>query len=149
MMAVVFPQQPAPDTNAEALMLLREIRDELRAIRSALSPKQRQPVLCNGDRAALETLLPAISEAVGTRTFSTRELLDHAKLEIPQTAALRAALVALENNPRKLGRLLSRGADVEISGFCITESGTSRGSVMRTVIRITRRNSQKLTFAYS
>ena len=32
MMAVVFPQQPAPDMNAEVLMLLREIRDELRAM---------------------------------------------------------------------------------------------------------------------
>ena len=32
MMAAVFPQQPAPDMNAEVLMLLREIRDDNRAL---------------------------------------------------------------------------------------------------------------------
>ncbi len=142
MMAAVFPQQPAPDANAEALMLLREIRDELRAIRSALSPKRRQPVLCNGDRAALESLLPAISEAVGTLTFSTRELLEHAKLDVEANVALRAAIASVGDNPRKLGRLLSRGTDIDVGGFRIAESGTTREGVLRTVISITRRNSQ-------
>lgn len=127
--------------NAEALDLLREIRDELMLLRSALSPKQRQTALCNGDRAALGVLLPAISEAVGSRTFSIRELLEHAKLEIDATAPLRAALAKVDASPRKLGRLLKRGTDVDIDGYRIVEIGASRDGMLRTVVTITRKNS--------
>ena len=126
------------------LKVLPEVRDALHALSAALAPakRQRHPVLCNGDRATLERLLPAISEAVGSLTFSTHELLEHAKLGIEATAPLRAVLDTIGNNPRKLGRLLSRGTDFDIAGFRIMESGVSRDGTLRTVITITRRNSQ-------
>ena len=63
MMAVVFPQQPAPGMNAEALMLLREIRDELRAMRLADATKRKKPVLRSTDRESLAVLLPAVYES--------------------------------------------------------------------------------------
>jgi len=133
--------------DAEALQLLREIRDlhragldELRALRGTLAPHIRKRTLCNGDRDALERLLPAIAEAVGTLTFSTHELIEHAKLEIKANVALREALASIGDNPRKLGRLLSRGTDIDVAGFRIAESGSSRDGVLRTVITITRKN---------
>ena len=126
------------------LKVLPEIRDALHALSAALAPakRQRHPILCNGDRAALQKLLPAIAEAVGIRTFAIRELLAHAQIDIESTASLRAALDSVGRNPRKLGRLLKRATDVDIDGFRIMESGVSRDGTLRTVITITRRNPQ-------
>ena len=126
------------------LKVLPEIRDALHALSAALAPakRQRHPVLCNGDRAALERLLPAISEAVGAEHSRYANFSSTRSSTSKSTASLRAALDSVGKNPRKLGRLLKCATDVDIDGFRITESGISREGMLRTVITITLRNPQ-------
>ena len=101
-MAAVFPQQPAPGMNAEALMLLREIRDELRALRLADATKRKKPVLRSTDRDSLAVLLPALYETTrfkqpgaprhATHNWTTKELLEH-------TRVFPALLASVEKSP--------------------------------------------------
>ena len=91
------------------------------------------------DKIKLETLLPVIWEAVGNRTFSVRELFDHAELDIPASIALRDVLEFIGSNPRAIGRLLGRGTDIDVCEFRIVESGPSREGMLRTIIAVTRK----------
>src|SRR4051794_15978691 len=78
-----LPTSAAPMSD-EALDLLREIREELRALRGlVVRGRPEQP----SDRADADLLL-AIVAACGDRLFTSRELLAHADV----APALRAAL---------------------------------------------------------
>ena len=93
-----------------------------------------------GDRKALAQLLPAIWAALKNRVFAVRDLTEHCvqiqkvaerpgQAEIPlevtrAAAALRAALDAI-GDPRKVGRLLSRGHGFEIGDFRVS-AGSER-----------------------
>jgi hypothetical protein len=105
----------------EGLELLREIRDEVRALRADLAPRRRPPT-----RADLGKHLRAIAALVGDNLFSVSELLEHAA--IPEGEALRAAIMALvgELNGRKLGKLLRDIEGREIAGLRVERVGEDR-----------------------
>jgi hypothetical protein len=106
--------------NDEALLAvlaeMREIRDEIRALRFAVErgrPRQR----IEPDDAALAGLLRAISAAVGDNYFNSSQLAAHAAL--PDAAALHAALMEVIGavDSRKIGKLLARIEGREIGGL--------------------------------
>lgn len=125
---------PTPEWT-EALQLLREIRDDVRSIGATLNRQVRRPQpLSASDQSALETLVPTIIAAVGDRTFTVRELFQHADLTIPAAVALRKALTSI-GSTKKVGRLLHRGEGLDISGLEIVSNGRTDHGVLRTVVR--------------
>ena len=117
----------------DALELLRAILGELVGLRGDLVPQRRR--LAPVDRAALEALLPAVGAAVGARIFSVAELRRHALLA--DQAALRDAL-ARGGGPRRIGRLLGRGAGVAVDGMRVAAVGHDREGKLWTITAETR-----------
>ena len=103
---------------ADAVELLRDIRDELRALRADLAGRQRR--LAPADRDALERLLPIIASTVAGRVFGVAELAAHARL--PSATALREALASIGGS-RKVGRLLARAAGADVNGLRVVRVG--------------------------
>ena len=87
-----------PDASGDVAGLLRDILDELRAVRAALGTgRQLQPVP-DADRELLRQLLPAIGGLVGSSPFRVAEIL--------ADAGIRAVLGSL--SPSGVGALLAR-----------------------------------------
>src|SRR5215207_3099467 len=89
--------------------LLRDLIDEVRALRVVLAQRHAPAELTRGERAQLAKLLPAIAGAVGAALFVARELIDH--------PAVRAAAPGI--SPKKLGRLLSKADGVVIGALIV------------------------------
>lgn len=117
----------------EALALLREIRDELRAIREAIESERRPSrSLRHQDRAALLAILPVLYSAFPESLFSCWQVLDLAAGTDALGLNLRTALGGL-TAPR-LGKLLARAAGFTIEGFQIRRQGQDgNGALWRCV----------------
>jgi hypothetical protein len=100
--------------------LLREIRDELRLLRSDLAGRRPQV-----DQLT-SALVRCITDAAGTRPFSAWELVEHSRL--PLRAGLRAAMAAAgaAENCRRVGKLLKRVEGLEVDGRCVVRVGADR-----------------------
>jgi len=116
------------NADAAIVMLLQEIREEIRGLRADLAGKAngRRP-LSTADRDTLAPLLPIVHAAVLGRAFTVAELQEHAKLTLPSTVALRDALARI--TPLKLGKLLGRGAGHTIVRYRITAVEEARSGV--------------------
>lgn len=126
-----------PPTDDPAGVWLRRISEQLDALPAAIGAavvealRQSGPPrrLAPDDETALRMLLPMIAAVMVNRTFSVRELLEY--------PALRSALESV-GSAQKVGRLLTRGADADVGGLRIVESGRSREGMLRVVTTIHR-----------
>ena len=109
----------------EALQILREIRDELRGLRSDLAGRGRG-ALNHADLVKLKTLLPAIRAAVATYSFTTTSLAERARLM--GDATLGDALTMCGTG-RALGKLLRRGAGHDVDGLCLRKTGNDGSNI--------------------
>jgi hypothetical protein len=113
--------KPAPESDA-ALAVLLEIRDELRAIRTAIEerPGPQVKTLKAEDHRALAALLPVFKEQfVGP--FGAWLPVDVAKLQSAEGKNLR--LVLGDRTARQLGKLLARSAGIDVAGLQIVRAG--------------------------
>jgi hypothetical protein len=117
--------------NAETVELLREIRDELRAIREAVERHGAQP-----QPDATAQLLRAIYAAVGDRVFSAGDLLIHAAL--PVAGSLHTAIIAAVGvcNARKLGKTLARIEGHELDGVRAVRVDSDSTGILWSVRRV-------------
>lgn len=122
----------------QALELLTQIADDVRAIRAAVDARHVRRRLSRGDEMALVALLPVIAAAVGNRTFSVNELFAHAELNVESSIALREQL-AVAGNSRRIGRLLIRADGVDIGGYRIVAVGHAREGMLLSIIAISRK----------
>jgi hypothetical protein len=111
-----------PAGEAEALLLLREIRDLLR---------EQRRVPRDGRHVAL---LAAIAEEAAETVWSARELVDHARVSEPLRSALLAACGAL--NARKTGKLLARLEGVDLAGLLVERIGADGSGIVWTVRKL-------------
>jgi hypothetical protein len=93
-----------------------EVLGELRQIRQLLERQQR-PVsaLSRADRALLGRLLPAIAGALGSESFTSRDLA------ADSSPGLRLVLRGL--SVKQIGRLLSRAEGIPLEGWVIERCG--------------------------
>jgi hypothetical protein len=122
----------APDS--PELMVLREIRDELRALPAAFAAaiklEHRAPRrLSSADETMLRPLLTAIIDTIGTRDFYVRDLINHAKLDIASAIALQKALASI-GGALKIGRLLRRGVNADTGIYRVIAIGPTRDGVL-------------------
>ena len=119
-----------------AVVLLTEIRDELRGLRRdfdalprALVAAQRERGTAPADDSARH-LLRAIAAFVGVRAFNASELARHALL--PQSVDLSAAIVKACGvvNGRRIGKALARVEGQSIDGLVISRVGTDAAGVV-------------------
>jgi hypothetical protein len=117
---------PAPDPLLE---LLREIRDELRALRGELATgRSPSSALNRSDRARLARLLPAIAGVLGSEPFACRDLVD-------ADAAPALQLVTAGLEARALGCLFGRAAGQGIDGYVIDRAGNELHRRLWSVLR--------------
>jgi hypothetical protein len=93
-----------------------EVLGELRQIRQLLQRQQR-PVsaLIRADQALLGRLLPAIAGALGSESFTSRDLV------ADSSPGLR--LVLRDLSVKQIGRLLSRAEGIPLEGWVIERCG--------------------------
>jgi len=118
-----------PTDEPEALALLRQILERLVAIEARLAV--RKPEISAADAE----LVRRIAEAVGARTFSGWEVVDHARL--PGAADLRAAVVAAigSENSQRLGKRLQRVEGQDVGGLRVVRVGVDRDGVLWRIAR--------------
>jgi hypothetical protein len=104
--------------------LAAEIAD-LRARVEVLEAARRPDRLSPGDRERLARILLAIAGARGSETFAVRELAD---------PAISIACTGL--SPRRLGRLLLRGAGLAIDGHVVERVGEEGGCALWSVHKV-------------
>lgn len=132
----------AEHLNDEALALLREIRDGVRALNDRLG---RPPDPAPAEPSTAAVLVRAIANAFGDRAFTTRDLLLAAWEGREQAAAdlcdaLRAAVGAAHaKNGRKIGRALARIARGHpVDGLRVENLGDDHDGAIWRVSRVTR-----------
>jgi hypothetical protein len=117
---------PAADPLLE---LLRDIRDELRALRGELATgRSPSSALNRSDRAQLARLLPAIAGVYGSESFACRDLVGD---DAPP--ALQLVTGGLE--AQQLGSLFARAAGAVIDGFVIDRAGSELHARLWRVLR--------------
>ncbi len=117
----VFEQEPVrpPDRLDLLLAEVRALRVEVAALRVE---REAMPTLRRGDRAALERVLPVLAGIFGPSRFAAWEVLDRAAQADGDGANLRLVLGRGIRAP-ELGRLLARGAGVDVDGLRIVRDG--------------------------
>ena len=119
------PERSRIVTEDTALLILAELRALPSAIAEAIAdaiaaavPERRASTLNDDERAVLALLLPAISRAVGDRSFTTRELVHHAATVDPELriAIERATMTLNANSARRIGKRLQRAEGLAMSG---------------------------------
>jgi hypothetical protein len=144
-------------TMTEGLSLLREIRDEVKALRGDLASRRQEPEamvadllraiavasqghgssLTKADRAALSVLLPAIAESIGSEiVFTVADLVIRSENHPPLRAALTGAFGDINGSARRIGKMLARGVGVVEGGLHVERSGSVREGVLWRVIRV-------------
>ena len=103
----------------EMLLVLREIRDELRLHRLEHA-SHATPRLSRADRAYLAKLLPAIGGAFGSELFFCRDVIES---DSPAVRLVRGKLTA-----KALGKLFSRATGVPVAGYLVTTDGVEAGA---------------------
>ena len=130
---------------AAVCALLGDLQNELRAIRIELLDaihKKRGAGLRPQERRALEALLPVIHAAIEERAFNVGDLFGHAN-NLPSDSAAASLGVALRavGNSNAVGRLLARGAGIEITGYRLTDIKSGAQGMWRSVTMVaTERN---------
>jgi hypothetical protein len=107
----------SPNYQLRILEVLLEVRDEIRALR-LLQEEARRPE--RGDGRQVD-FVRAIRETVGSRVFTSSELVHHAQLVPLLNEAIISALGAL--NTRKVGRFLRRIEGRDFDGTTIVRVG--------------------------
>lgn len=129
------------DAFLEAVItLLQTISAKLDALPRALvaAERERSVALSKTDRAALETLAPAIAAAVGSITYvwTARELVALAVARAIKADS--ALLLAIESasgpidggTARRIGRLLRRADGITLAGHRIDRVGDARDGAL-------------------
>jgi hypothetical protein len=111
---------PLPDDYADVRAELAALRDRVAALESRFGPR---------DESERQVLL-AIAAAVGSRRFSSQDLMAHAEVDAALAAALESADIV---TVRECGKLLSRLAVRPIGGFLLTRVDTSRAGLIWSV----------------
>lgn len=113
--------------HAEVINLLRRIANDVAALRAE---RTRHAPAAN-DAAVLE-LLGAIHEAVATRAFTTRDLVERAAL--PRAWRLQVAIASVVGRPsspaRVLGKALRRIDGVNFGGLSVKRIGDDRAGAL-------------------
>ena len=105
--------------------LLRQILTELQVIRSALAEAGYGVSLTNDHQ-----MVAAIAEAVGSRTFTAAELIEHADTVGGGLAAQLAAGLSGKLTSRGLGKLLARLDGKPFDGLEIRRLGDDRNGAI-------------------
>lgn len=107
----------------------------------AAAQQQRAVALSREDREKLASLIPAISAAIGSMAFSTRDLLSELSRHQALSPLLQAALGEInDGTSRKLGKLLKRAVGYLEGGFRVECVGKAREGLLWCVFE-TRANS--------
>ena len=118
------------------LELLRQIRDELRALRQATESRRARSPKKSKDRKALALLLRSIRSSMGDKDFLARELIDRAATDPKLRAALRRVLGPLNaGSARRLGTILKLGAGAVGGGSLVVRLGESRDGALWKAVR--------------
>lgn len=104
--------------------LLETLVLEVRALRADLArPGNGRGARDQADR----DLIPAIARAVGARGFSSRELVDHARVDRTFAAALEPTDT---ETPREVGKLLARLEGCLVGGFTLARVDADRDGLV-------------------
>lgn len=115
--------------DAETLAVLREIRDDQRAIlrlleQQACTPQRR---VSTSDRAVLARLLPAIWGVMMGKPFAVRDLATRSQSNVAPAVRLHDALAGID--AKKLGYLFKRCAGRDVDGYSIVKRGRGNSGV--------------------
>jgi hypothetical protein len=119
--------QPDQPRTAE-LGVLREIRDLLLLVVQRW-PDADHRALSAEDRQVLESLLPVVSQAIGSALFTLRDLAEQAETD----DALKVALGCV--SARRLGKLFARSAGFPVDGVRVERVGNVREGILWRVAR--------------
>jgi len=131
-----------PDTSlAVAITLLETISAQLDALPRAIVAAQRERgrALSKSDREALAILLPEISQSIGNRMFTVKELVDHARVaDVALLAAIERALgpIVPSSTVKRIGRLLHRADCFTLGGLAVERIGSCRDGALWTVTQV-------------
>jgi hypothetical protein len=111
-----------------ALALQREILAELRAIRHLLEHRGRPASLSRADQELLGRLLPAITGALGSALFTTKELFE---IDAP---GVRLVITGLTST--RIGRLFRRAEGQQVDGYLVQRAGAEAHAAVWQVVRV-------------
>jgi hypothetical protein len=111
-----------------ALALQREILAELRTIRQLLEHRGRPTTLTRADQELLGRLLPAISGALGSALFTTKELFE---IDAPGVQLVTAGLTST-----RIGRLFRRAEGQRVDAYLVQRAGAEAHAALWRVVRV-------------
>lgn len=114
----------------EVLHELRRISDLLESLPARMARPSARTSLPADDRTYLETLLPAVADAIGPCVWTTADLLAHAEQHEPIRHALDG------RNGRRLGKLLARAEGVALADCLLRRGEAVREGLLWFVQRV-------------
>lgn len=119
---------------ASDMHVLAALQQDVRRVLDLVDDGRPARRLAPADRELLERLLPATGGLVGSEPFAVVDVLEEAAT--PAGAGLRVVLGPLDRwTPKRLGKLLARGAGIAVDGYRVERlGGSDRAGVLWRVV---------------